>query len=112
MPAQRIDLLTVTVAAAAAISANTFIKWDGTVPASGDPVAGAALSDAASGDNTPVQTDGIATVLSGAAVTQYGQVQTDAAGKAIDIAAGLAVGRALDAATGAGELIRVRLIPN
>ena len=62
------------------------------------------------GEQAPVCCVGIALVYSGAALAAGAKIQCNAAGKAITYAAGAVAGYALDAATGADELIRVLLI--
>lgn len=77
-----------------------------------DAVAEGVLMDkpAAAGRAARVQISGIAKVEAGAAVTRGGQVVADANGKAIDIGANTNPrGVALDAASAAGEIIRVLL---
>ena len=59
-----------------------------------------------------VNADAIAKVEAGAAVTLLGTVQSDASGRAIDHVSGVGdwrLGKALDAASAAGEIIRVQL---
>lgn len=52
-------------------------------------------------------THGEMLVEAGGAVAVGAQVQSDATGRAITLAAGVAAGRARDAAAAAGDLIRV-----
>jgi hypothetical protein len=52
---------------------------------------------------------GVSNVIAGAAVVAGVNVQSDTSGRAITLAAGTAVGVALSAAAGAGELISVLL---
>lgn len=54
---------------------------------------------------------GISIVEAGAAITVGGNVQTDALGQAIPLAAGISQGVALESASGAGVKIAVLLIP-
>lgn len=113
--AEKINLLTLTVIATAAIAAETFVTAAGAVPTQGANVLGVANSAAAIGDALGVQSDGVAIVVSGGVFAANVPVSTDVAGKAIAVpgaAPNAIVGRALDASTGAGQRVRVKLIPN
>lgn len=108
-----IPTLTLSVAAAAALSANRFVTATGAVPAAGANVLGVTRTSAgAAGDLVPVDADGTALVEAGAAIAAGAAVETDASGKALTKNTGATVARALQAATAAGQLIEVRLIPN
>lgn len=95
------------VAIAAATTANRFVGLTGAVPAAGARVLGVPNADYALGDDAGVDVLGVLVVESGAAITAGADVQTDASGRAITLAAGAKAGWALDGATAAGELIRV-----
>lgn len=84
---------------------------DQVASAGGDAV-GVLLNDpAAAGRAAEVAIMGIAKVKAGAALTAGDRVQSDASGKAITAASGdIVLGRALDTAAAADELIRVLLI--
>jgi uncharacterized ParB-like nuclease family protein len=110
--AEKIPLLTISILAAAALSAEKFCTWAGAVPAANAAVAGVTASAASIGDQTPVQTLGVAIVTSGGAFAVGGQLGTDASGNAIAWASGSVVARAIDAATGSGQRVRVHLIPH
>lgn len=104
------EILTITVEAPVNLLKNRFADFDGSIPAAGAKTLGVVQADTNSGNQVPIMTDGIALVLSGAAVTAKAPVTTDADGKAVPIAASEAVnGYALDSAAGADELIRVVL---
>ncbi len=68
-------------------------------------------ADTNASETMPVMTNGIALVYSGASVTIGDLVKADANSKAISTTTNdkLVVGKALDASTGADELIRVLL---
>ena len=108
------DVLTVTVKAAAAITANRFITATGAVPAADANVLGVACAKAdAADDLVPVQVLGVALVEAGEAVPAGSAVETNADGKAeVQDGAGKIVGRALTAASADGDLFQVLLIPN
>lgn len=102
----------ITIVATAAITAQRFVTALGAPAGAGANIIGVAAMPAANGEPFTVDTLGVVTVESGAAVTAGGLVQADATARAIDRAAGAIVGRALDGAAAAGQNIRVLLIPN
>ncbi len=104
-----IILGTMSVLAAAALTKHRFVTAAGAVPASGAFCPGVANANYDAGEQAGLDFAGIVVVESGAAVAADAAVQTDASGRAITLAAGVNQGRALDAATGAGEFIRVKL---
>lgn len=114
MSAQNTALLTLTVAAAGAIAANRFVTPAGAQAGADANTLGAArFAAAAAGDKIPVDVMGTAIVESGAAVTVNATVKSDASGRAIDwVTSGAKVGIALQAASAAGQMIEVLLIPN
>jgi hypothetical protein len=104
-----IILGTMSVLAAAALTVNRFVTGAGAVPAAGVWCPGVTADDFDAGEQASIVTHGIKVVEAGAAVAADAEVQTDASGRAITKAAGIGLGRALDAASGAGEFIRVKL---
>jgi len=99
--------LTLSVLATSALTKLRFVGFTGATPAAGAAVIGVANADYASGEMAGVDSHGALVIESGGAITLGAQVQTDASGRAITLDAGAAAGRALDAATGAGEFIRI-----
>ena len=107
------DILTISVKAAAEITANRFITAAGAVPAQDANVLGVAVSKAAADERVPVQVLGVALVEAGEQIAAGAAVETNAAGKAeTQDGAGKIVGRALTAASADGDVIPVFLIPN
>jgi hypothetical protein len=100
---------TLTVRAAVALTKHRFATTAGTVPAAGVYCPGVANENYDAGDDAGLDFSGVLVVESGAAIAADAAVQTDASGRAITLAAGVNLGRALDAATAAGEFIRVKL---
>jgi TPP-dependent indolepyruvate ferredoxin oxidoreductase alpha subunit len=98
-----------SVKATTAIVKNRYVRATGAQAAAGEQVLGVADLDAAIGAQTSVKTHGIILVEAGAAVAAEARVQSDASGRAITLAAGKDGGFALDAATAAGQLIRIKL---
>lgn len=110
-----IATLTLTVAAAGALAANRFITQAGTYPAAGAAAFGVTRTSAsAAGDLVPVDVQGTTIVETGAAVTLDAAVMLDATGRVVPLAgAGKSpVGRAMQAASAAGDLIEVLLVPS
>lgn len=113
MGAQNISLLTLTIAAAAAVAANRFVTPGGAQAGADANTIGASRYAAALGEKFPVDVIGTAVVEAGAAIAAGATLKSDADGKAITwAAAGAKVAIALQAAGAAGELIEVLLIPN
>ncbi|ACL71498.1 phage-related putative exported protein [Thioalkalivibrio sulfidiphilus HL-EbGr7] len=112
MPSQNIAILTLSIAAAAALSPHRFVTAAGAVASAGGNALGVTRSEADTGDMTPVDVLGTTRVTAGAAITAGAAVQVGSDGKAITLAAGEKVGRALEAAGADGDLIEIVLIPN
>ncbi len=107
MKTQQVTLTTSIVCGAAAQLKRRFTTSAGATPAAGAWCPGVVDADTDPGQQMPVNVAGIVLVTAGAAIAQDAEVQTDAAGKAITKAAGLALGRALDAAAADGDVIRI-----
>jgi hypothetical protein len=106
---QRLEniILIGTALATSAIVKNRFIGYTDATPAAGAACKGVAEDNAAIGETVGVKARGWLLVEAGAAVAVGAKVQTDNLGRAITLAGGEVEGRALDAATAAGQLIRV-----
>lgn len=110
-----IATLTLTVVAAAALSANRFVTQAGAYPEAGAAAFGVTRTSAAQpGDLVPVDVQGTAIVETGAAITADAPLMVDAEGRVVPLTVGAKspVGRAMGAATGAGALIEVLLVPS
>ncbi|HMS05353.1 MAG TPA: DUF2190 family protein [Burkholderiaceae bacterium] len=99
--------LTLSALATGALTVNRFTNFAGAQAVATDVALGVANANYATGEQAGVQARGVLVVEAGAAVAQGAQVQPDASGRAITLAAGTAFGRALDAAAAAGDFIRV-----
>lgn len=97
----------ITVVAGEAITAKRLVDFEGKHSAALSAV-GVALFDTDSGDNISVGCAPIEVVESGAAITAGAALESDSSGRAVTKSSGVTVGRAMDAATGAGEFIRMR----
>lgn len=104
-------VLVTSIKAASDFSAtkNIFIGFDGDTCGNGKKAFGVLYATAAKGEMAPLVSSGIMLVKSGAAVSKEDKIQSDADGKAIPYSAGEVNGYAMDAASGADELIRVLL---
>jgi len=100
-------LMATTVLAAVALARFRFVNFDGATAGATDAALGVPVTAFDAGEQASVATHGEMLVEAGAAVAAGAAVQSDATGRAITLAAGVAAGRARDAATAAGELIRV-----
>ena len=100
-------LLAVTIAAAVALSRFRFADYSGNVAGAGERVLGVPTTDFSAGEQASVATHGEILVEAGAAVAAGAEVESDASGRAITKTTGIGFGVARDAATAAGEIIRV-----
>ena len=108
-----ISILTLTVAAAAALSANRFVTVAGAVPAANANCLGVTRTSAAAvGDLVPVDVAGTTLVEASAAIALGAAVTTTNDGRAVTHSTGAVLARALGAASGAGALVEVLLIAN
>lgn len=107
-----IPLLTLTVVAAAALNAARFVTAGGAVPAANANVIGVTRTSGGAGELVPVDALGTTMVEASAAIAAGAAVATTNDGRAVTHSTGAVVARALTAATGAGQLIEVLLIPN
>ncbi len=100
-------LLVVTAVAATALSAQRFVDFGGSTCAAGERAMGVSVHGADVGDRIGVATHGELLVEAGAAVAVGAPVESDAQGRAVPLTTGVQFGVARDAATAAGDIIRV-----
>lgn len=105
-------LLTHSLIATAALTQYRAVTGAGAVPAAGARALGIAAVSGAIGERVPVIIEGTAAAEAGAAVVVDAALEVDASGRFITKASGVAVARALTAATAAGQQIEVLLIAN
>ncbi|WCM88524.1 DUF2190 family protein [Acidovorax sp. NCPPB 3576] len=101
-------LMATSVLATGALQRFRFANFAGATAAATDPALGVPNTNYDIGEQAGVSTHGEILVEAGAAIALGAQVQPDAQGRAITLASGAAFGRARDAATAAGDLIRVQ----
>lgn len=109
----KIVLLSLSVAAAGAVAAGHFINQAGAYPAAGGLPIGVAACDGDAGDLLPVDVMGVSEAVAGAAIALDKPLMLDAQGRVIEhdgAAASVAVGRSMQAATAAGDVIEVFLV--
>ncbi len=110
---QATALLAHTIVAAGAIAAARFVTPAGAQAGADANTLGVARNAAASGERVAVDVLGTAVVEAGAAISAGATVKSNASGQAITWASsGAKVGLALTAATAAGQMIEVLIIPN
>ena len=109
-----IAILTLTIAAAAALTARRFVSPTGAVATAAGNALGVARSDAAIGQDAPVDVMGTAVVEAGGAIAAGALVEVGATGKAVTKSAGVTVGRLApgSVSTANGQFVEVILIPN
>jgi len=100
-------ILTTSVVAAVELTRRRFVGFDGNVCANGAKALAVVEADTAAGNVAPANVQGVILVEAGAAISAGAEVQSDASGKAITKAAGVSNGIAWDAATAAGDVIRI-----
>ncbi len=109
-----IATLTLTVTAAAALSANRGVTIAGAVPAAGAAIAGFTRTAAAIGDLVPVDCGGTVLAETGAAIAVGAALEVDAQGRVVTNTTGVKVGRMAPgqaAATAAGQVVELIYIP-
>ena len=97
-------VLITSITAAQDLSKNLFVDINGSL--STNATLGVCNAETDQNEEAPVVVLGIALVLTGEAITKGNPVSSDANGKCIN-GSGRVAGIALDASTGADELIRV-----
>lgn len=105
-------ILTTTVIATAAVLANRFVTIAGGYPTANGNALGVTRTEAVVDDAMSVDVHGIAVVEASAAIAKGAAVAATADGQAVTHTTGAVVGRALGAATAAGEKIEILLIAN
>ena len=103
-------LLTTTVKTTGAWQPNRLVSFAGKQAENGEAVLGVSVYEADTGDLAAVDVSGIALVEAGAAIAACAAVSAGTQGLAItQVSPAKFVGTAIDAATAAGDVIRVLL---
>ena len=102
--------LTESITAGSDVVKNRFAGFDGNYASAGAKALGVFEVDTDSGKQAPVIVYGIAIVEAGGAISQGGAVEVGSDGKALAHNTGEICGYALDAASAAGDLIRIKIV--
>ena len=108
---QSISLLALTIAATAAVTANTFVVATGVTSTAAGNAIGVARTDAESGDDMLVDVIGTSVVTAAVSISKGDEIEVAAAGKATLLFAGVKVAVGWEDA-GADEPVEVLLIAN
>lgn len=100
-------ILVGSILAATDLTRRRFVGFDGNLCAAGVKALGVVEADTEAENVAPANVLGVILVEAGAVIAAGAEVQSDADGKAITKAAGVANGTAWDAATVPGDLIRI-----
>jgi hypothetical protein len=106
MKTENITLIT-SLTASGAVTKNRFVTYAGAQAGAGVAVAGVSDDNVTNGQMFPNKARGWLLVESGGAVAQGAAVESDASARAVTRNTGEQAGRAVDAATAAGQLIRI-----
>lgn len=98
----------ISITATEAITAKRMVDYAGAHTAAAAAM-GVALFNTDSGDVISVGCAPIEAVEAGAAISAGAALETDSSGRVVTKSAGVTVGRAIDAASAAGDIIRMRL---
>lgn len=100
--------LTISLLASSDIPKLRFVDYNGAKCPAKARAIGVSEDSAATGEVFPVNTLGVLIVESGGAIALGAAVESDAEGRAVAVTTGVVNGWAMDAATAAGEVIRIR----
>lgn len=100
-------ILTTSLLAAAALTRLRFVDFSGNPASAGERALGVAEANFDAGEQAAVNTHGEILVEAGAAIAVGAEVESDASARAVTKTTGVAFGVARDAATAAGDVIRV-----
>lgn len=109
---QKIELLTLSLKATGAITAERFVTAAGVIATAGGAAVGVSASDAAVGELFPANVGGTAIVVASAAIAVGAALQVATGGKAVTKSTGTLVAIALQAASADGDRIEVLPIPS
>ena len=110
MPATNIPVLTLSITAAVNVIEGQPIGYDGNLAADASAMFGLAENDANAGDQLAVTVLGTGVGIAGGVIANGAQVEV-LGGKLVTKAAGVAVGRALQAAAADGDMIEILELP-
>lgn len=100
-------VLTTSVVALVDLPRNRFASFAGGLCGAGAKALGTVQADTEADSVAPVNVLGICLITAGAAVVAGVEVESDASGRAVTLTSGKSNGFAMDAATAAGDVIRI-----
>lgn len=109
---QKISILTLAVIAAATLAAERFVGADGNYPSAGDAAFGVTNTGGAAGERVPVDVMGTSIATAGDEIEDDELLQIGTEGKLVPQTTGVAVAKALQAASADGDRIEVLLLPS
>lgn len=113
MSQQNIAILSLPLVLSGTVTANRFVTAAGAQAGADANTYGVTRSSGVSGERVTADILGTAMVEAGAAVAAGATLKADASGRGITwVTSGAKVGLALEAASAAGQMIEVLLIPN
>ncbi|WP_171182204.1 capsid cement protein [Ruegeria sp. HKCCD8929] len=102
-----ISTLSISVLLTENVSAHRFVTVDGAQAGDGSAVLGVSHNDEVAGRAVAVDVVGVRDMIAGAAIAKGAEVQSDANGQPITMAAGAAAGLALTAAANPGDIVKI-----
>lgn len=111
MPASKIPLLTLSIAATALLGEHLAIGHDGALAGAGLAMYGLSDTDADIGDQVAIDVLGTSIATAGAAIAEGVALEVDPNGKLITRVGGIVVARSLQLATADGDKLEVLLLP-
>ncbi len=105
-------IYTITLSATGTVTKQRLVEVTGVHASAAGKAIGVSRVDAVAGDNFGAHTLGTSLVEAGGAIAVGATVEVGTNGKAVTLAAGVKVGRALTAASADGDIIEIYLIPN
>jgi len=111
MPVAKRNILTLSIAAAAAFAEHLAVGQDGNLAGAGLKMFGIGTTAGEAGVQLAVDVQGTTEATAGAAIAKDADLQVGAGGKLITKAAGVTVARAMSAAAADGDKIEILLLP-
>jgi len=111
MPANKVQLLTLSIAATADFNEHLAVSQAGALAVAAGKMFGVATTDGETGVQLAVDVLGTSVAVAGAALAKDADLEVGANGKLVTKAAGVTVARAMQAAGADGDQIEVLLLP-
>jgi len=111
MPANKVQLLTLSIAATADFNEYLAVSQAGTLAAAGAKMFGLATTNGEINVQLAVDVLGTSVAIAGAAIAKDADLEVGVNGKLVTQAAGITVARAVQAAAANGDQLEVLLLP-